>query len=129
MHQKPINSRTNQMIYVQHLHKQVHSMHFHYKSRFITKVRSDLLGYFINITLYVIGFLWNKWTLTAPFTEFIFFKINIFFFFLDSIMLSIICTKKLSKSERTLTWNLLYISCFSALFWSAGFENGEQIRH
>ena len=41
------------MIYVQHLHKQVHSMHFHYKSRFITKVRSHLLSYFM--TLKIIG--------------------------------------------------------------------------
>ena len=40
------------MIYVQHLHKQVHSMHFHYKSRFITNVRSDLLSCFIHMTLH-----------------------------------------------------------------------------
>ena len=31
------------------------SMHFHYKSRFITKVCSDLLSYFIHMTLRNIG--------------------------------------------------------------------------
>ena len=73
----------------QKVRKKVYRSNFlqnpYFSQLFGPKVHSDLFSYLIHMTLNVIGsFDVKKWTLTIPFIEFIFFKINFFVF----------CTKK-----------------------------------